>query len=143
MKTEITSQQGWNSRGTGCTYECYRRCLPRSATMVAKLSSARTIPATPLVTSVPVIPIPIRQYQRVDGRSVVNAVTRHSCNHALFCASIGHVNLVLRLNACINAKSPNMLLKLFIRIQCCAPVQPESDQYNTQLTQQQRITGRP
>ena len=58
----------------------------------------------------------------LNGRRIVNAVTRHGCNHAFFAPGINNANLVLRLNACINAKSLNTLLKLFIRnlIKLCA-----------------------
>ena len=70
-----------------------------------------------------------------DGRSVVNAVTRHSCNHALFAPSINNANLVLRLNACINANCLNTLLKLFVRnlIKLCASNSLRAISNNTQL----------
>ncbi len=51
----------------------------------------------------------------LNGRRIVNAVTRHSCDHALLAPGINNANLVLRLNACINANCLNALLKLFIR----------------------------
>ena len=50
-----------------------------------------------------------------DGRSVVNAVARHGCNHAFFTPGINNTNLVLRLNACIDTDCLNALLKLFVR----------------------------
>ena len=71
----------------------------------------------------------------LNGRRIVNAVARHGCNHALFAPGINNANLVLRLNACINAKSLNTLLKLFIRnlIKLCAGNSLRAISDNTQL----------
>ncbi len=82
--------------------------------MVAKLSSASTMSATFLVTSVPVMPIPTPMSARLmDGR-VVDAVARHGDDLVARLPGLDDAGLVLGLDTGVHAVILDVRVELLV-----------------------------